>query len=180
MRANRTRDGACCPGRTRRGCATSSPPPARGASLRRPTARGGASRGPAGRRRRRSRSRRWPTGWPRPTISRTSPAPGCGGPRPTTAGSACCTANCSSACPDPASRLTGGAGLDGGAHVLRQAGRDLLVVRGEPFVLHVHPAQPGVHLGRAVVEVPGDLPAVLLGEIHRLRGVGGDAVPQGG
>jgi hypothetical protein len=36
------------------------------------------------------------------------------------------------------STLAGGVGPDGDAHVLRQAGRDLLVVGGEPLVLDVH------------------------------------------
>src|SRR3712207_7490698 len=46
---------------------------------------------------------------------------------------------------------------------------DPLVVGGEPLVLDVHPAQAGVHLGRAVVEVPADLLPVLLREVHRPR-----------
>ena len=51
-----------------------------------------------------SPSRRWPTGWPRRPSSRRSRPPGCAGATPTTAGSACCTANCSSAS-DPSGRF---------------------------------------------------------------------------
>ena len=39
----------------------------------------------------------WPTGWRRRRTWRGSPPPGCAGRTPTTAGSACCTASCSSA-----------------------------------------------------------------------------------
>src|SRR3712207_3449561 len=54
---------------------------------------------------------------------------------------------------------------------------DPLVGGGEPLVLDVHPAQAGVHLGRAVVEPPADVLPVLLRDVHRPLRVRGDAGP---
>ena len=157
--------GGCCRGRTRPGCATSSPRPVvlvlRDA--RRARVVGdlvGRAVDVVGLRRPGGRA----TGWPRQDeLAEIAAAWLRWAATPTTAGSACCTANCSSGSDRRIGRLAhawharsgrqtpispcchaalaGGVGLDGGAHVLRQAGRDLLVVGGEPLVLDVHPAR---------------------------------------
>src|SRR6266542_4956860 len=64
---------------------------------------------------------------------------------------------------------------DGLPHERRQPWRVALVVPGEPRVGDVHLAQAAVDLVAAVVEPPGDVLAVLLGQVHRTRAVRRDA-----
>ena len=174
---SRTPDAGCCRGRTRPGCGTSRRRRAPGASPR-PTSASGGARSWAGRATASSfaEQARGLRAGDRRRSSRRSPPRGCAGrgrrrlarhaarraahPRLTTL--AMCAdgpfraRNCASAHTIAAvSALAGGVGLDGGAHVLRQPGRHRLVGGGEPLVLDVHPAEAGVHLGRAVVEVSG-------------------------